>query len=125
MKPTLVILVVGLTPDLLGENTPALSRLAKSGGLRYLDTITPAVTCSVQATFMTGTPPSKHGCVANGWYFKELGEVLFWRQPESLVKGEKIWEAAKKRDPEFTCAKMFWWYNMYSTADWTVAPRPI
>ncbi|MBL4688905.1 MAG: alkaline phosphatase family protein, partial [Nannocystaceae bacterium] len=25
----------------------------------------------------------------------------------------------------FTCAKMFWWYNMYSTADWSVTPRPI
>jgi predicted AlkP superfamily pyrophosphatase or phosphodiesterase len=40
------------------------------------------------------------------------------------VGAEKIWEAAKKKDPNFTCAKMFWWYNMYSSADYSVTPRP-
>jgi predicted AlkP superfamily pyrophosphatase or phosphodiesterase len=40
------------------------------------------------------------------------------------VSGEKVWEAAKRRDPSFTCAKLFWWYNMYATADVTVTPRP-
>jgi predicted AlkP superfamily pyrophosphatase or phosphodiesterase len=41
------------------------------------------------------------------------------------VEGEKIWEAARRRDPRFTCAKLFWWYNMYSTADFAVTPRPL
>jgi predicted AlkP superfamily pyrophosphatase or phosphodiesterase len=27
--------------------------------------------------------------------------------------------------PGFTCAKLFWWYNMYSTADWSITPRPM
>lgn len=125
MHRTIVLLVVGLTPDLIGENTPNLLKLSKEGGQRPLKTITPAVTCSTQATFMTGTLPGDHGCVANGWYFRDLGEVLLWRQPERLVHGEKIWDAAKKRNPEFTCAKMFWWYNMYSSADWSVTPRPL
>jgi len=31
---------------------------------------------------------------------------------------------AKAIDPEFTCANMFWWYNMYSDADYSVTPRP-
>lgn len=125
MRKTLVILVVGLTPELVGENTPNLHRLAGRGGLRPLRTVTPAVTCTVQATLMTGLPPSGHGAVANGWYFRELCEPLFWRQPEHLVAGEKIWEAGRERDPGFTCAKMFWWYNMYTSADWSATPRPI
>jgi predicted AlkP superfamily pyrophosphatase or phosphodiesterase len=125
MTPTLVILVVGLSPDLVGEHTPNLSRLASQGGMRPMKPVLPAVTCSVQSTLMTGVPPSGHGAVANGWYFRDLAEVLLWRQPDMLIDGEMIWEAGRKRDPDFTCAKMFWWYNMYSSADWSATPRPM
>ncbi len=125
MHPTLVILVVGLTPALLGPHTPNLQRLASGGGMRPLQTVLPAVTCTVQSTLVTGLPPSGHGCVANGWYFRDLAEVMLWRQSNRLVDGEKIWDAAKRRDPGFTCAKMFWWYNMYASADWSATPRPM
>ena len=125
MNSTLVILAVGLAPALVGEHTPNLKRLAARGGQRPLATITPAVTCSVQSTLLTGLMPSAHGIVANGWYFRELAEVWLWRQSNRLVAGEKVWEAARKRDPAFTCAQMFWWYNMYSSADWSATPRPM
>lgn len=125
MKQTLVILVVGLSPALVGEHTPHLVRLAKRGGLRPMKAVTPAVTCSAQSTLLTGLMPSEHGIVGNGWYFRDLSEVWLWRQSNHLVNGEKIWEAGKARDSEFTCAKMFWWYNMYSTADWSATPRPM
>ncbi len=69
--------------------------------------------------------PSGHGIVGNGWYFRDLAQVWFWRQANQLVQGEKVWESARRRDPSCTCAKMFWWYNMYSSADWSVTPRPI
>ena len=74
---------------------------------------------------LTGTLPRDHGIVGNGWYFRDLAQVMFWRQSNQLVHGEKVWETARRRDPAFTCAKMFWWFNMYSTADWAVTPRPI
>jgi predicted AlkP superfamily pyrophosphatase or phosphodiesterase len=125
MHATLVILVVGLTPSLVGEHTPNLRRLATQGGMRPLATVTPAVTCTVQSTLLTGLPPSGHGAVANGWYFRDLAEVWLWRQSNRLIAGEKIWEAGKRRDPGFTCAQMFWWYNMYSSADWSATPRPM
>jgi len=69
--------------------------------------------------------PSDHGIVANGWYFRDLAQVWFWRQSNHLVAGEKVWEAARRRDPTFTCAKLFWWYNMYSSVDFSVTPRPL
>ncbi len=125
MHRTLVILVVGLAPNLVGAHTPNLARLASRGAMRPLETVTPAVTCTVQSTLVTGLPPSGHGAVANGWYFRDLSEVLLWRQPNQLVAGEKIWDAAKSRDKDFTCAKMFWWYNMYASADWSATPRPM
>ncbi len=125
MQKTLVILVVGLSPALVGEHTPHLLKLSRRGGLRPLTAVTPAVTCTAQSTLLTGEMPSEHGIVANGWYFRDLSEVWLWRQSNRLVGGEKIWEAGKARDAEFTCAKMFWWYNMYSTADWSATPRPM
>lgn len=125
MQKTLVILVVGLSPALVGEHTPHLLALSKRGAMRPLGAITPAVTCSAQSTLLTGLLPSEHGIVANGWYFRDLSEVWLWRQSNRLVGGEKIWEAGKAINPDFTCAKMFWWYNMYSSADWSATPRPM
>jgi predicted AlkP superfamily pyrophosphatase or phosphodiesterase len=125
MHRTLVLDVVGLSPDLLGDATPHLNALRERGTVRALTGITPAVTCPVQSTFATGSMPREHGIVANGWYFRDLAEVWLWRQSNTLVAGEKIWDAARKRDPAFTCAKLFWWYNMYSSADYTVTPRPM
>ena len=125
MRPTVVILVVGFAPRHLGPHTPRLHAFARAGAVRPLATITPAVTCSVQATFMTGSLPRDHGVVANGWLFRDLMEIWLWRQSNRLVSGEKIWEAGKRRDPAFTTANLFWWYNMAASHDIGVTPRPI
>lgn len=125
MRRTLVINVAGLTESMIGENTPNLHKLKTTGQLGYIETITPAVTCSVQATFLTGEMPDRHGIVANGWFDQQYNEIWFWRQSNRLIKGEKVWEAAKKINPKFSCANMFWWYNMATTADFAVTPRPM
>ena len=124
MTPTLVLNVVGLTPGLL-EHAPNLQGLAREGAVRPLTTVLPAVTTTVQSTMLTGSLPCDHGIVANGWYFRDLSEIWLWRQSNRLVHGEKVWEAAKRRDPAFTCAQLFWWYNMYASVDIAVTPRPM
>jgi predicted AlkP superfamily pyrophosphatase or phosphodiesterase len=124
MKPVLVLDVVGLTPRLL-EHMPRLRALAADGFQATLGTVLPAVTCSVQSTFLTGEPPSVHGVVGNGWYFRELGEVLLWRQHNALVGGEKLWHTARARRPGFTVANVCWWYAMGADVNWTVTPRPV
>ncbi len=125
MQQTLVLNVVGLTPALIGQHTPALRAFRDAHAVRPLRTILPAVTCSVQSTFLTGKLPREHGVVGNGWYFRDLSQVWLWRQSNQLVAGEKLWDEAKRRDPSFTVAKLFWWYNMYSSADISVTPRPM
>jgi len=122
---TAILNVVGLTPRLLGENAPCLTAAAKSGGLIRVRPVLPALTCSAQSTYLTGLPPSGHGCVANGWYDRTLAEHHFWKQSNHLVQGPKLWERCRERRPGFTCAKLFWWYNMYATADWSITPRPM
>jgi predicted AlkP superfamily pyrophosphatase or phosphodiesterase len=125
MHPTLVLNVVGLTPELVGPHTPELARFRDAHAARPLGTVTPAVTCSAQATFLTGLLPREHGIVGNGWYFRDLSQIFFWRQSNALVHGDKVWDEAKRRDPSFRAAKLFWWYNMYSSADVSLTPRPM
>jgi predicted AlkP superfamily pyrophosphatase or phosphodiesterase len=125
MRPLIVLNVVGLARRFIGRATPNIARLAARGGLRNLATITPAVTCTVQSTMLTGLRPDAHGIVGNGWYFRDLGEVFLWRQSNRLVAGEKVWDAAKRRESSFTCANLFWWYAMHASTDIAVTPRPI
>jgi predicted AlkP superfamily pyrophosphatase or phosphodiesterase len=120
-----VLDVVGLTPGLLGPSTPRLSAFAARGAAVPVGHVLPAVTCSVQATYLTGLPPAGHGVVGNGWYVRDDCEVRFWRQSNRLVEGEKLWETARRSDPSLTCANLFWWFNMYSSADVSVTPRPM
>ncbi len=124
MKKTVVIDVVGLSSSLIGEHTPFLQKYVAKKNLSLIEPMLPAVTTSVQSTYVTGKWPSEHGIVGNGWYDREDCEIKFWKQSNKLVHAEKIWEKAKKEDPSFTCSTMFWWYNMYSSADFSVTPRP-
>jgi len=124
VQRTVVLNIVGLTQALLGgPHTPRLNALLPNS--IPIQTLTPAVTCAVQATYLTGRMPASHGIVGNGWYFRDLNEVLFWRQSNSLIQGEKIWDAARRRDPAFTVANTFWWYAMNTGADYTLTPRPL
>lgn len=124
MQKTVVIDIVGLSSGLIGEHTPFLQKYTQSRSVHTIQPMLPAVTTSVQSTYVTGKWPSEHGIVGNGWYDRTDCEIKFWKQSNKLVSGEKIWDQAKRIDPSFTCAKMFWWYNMYSTADYSVTPRP-
>ncbi len=123
--PTAVILVVGLSQSLIGDDCPRIRDFAKAGVVRRMKPVLPAVTCSVQSSMLTGLMPAGHGIVGNGWYDRELSEVLFWKQSNKLVSGEKVWDTAKQRDPAVTTLNMFWWFNMYSSATWSVTPRPM
>ncbi len=123
MKRLVVLNVVGLTPRAL-RRAPRLGQLAAGGFRAALEPVFPAVTCPAQATMLTGLLPREHGVVGNGWWHDDLAEILFWRQSNRLVAGEKVWESGRQRSPKFTCANLFWWFAMYSSADVTLTPRP-
>jgi predicted AlkP superfamily pyrophosphatase or phosphodiesterase len=137
MQRTAVINVVGLTESLVGEHTPRIREFAQRGAITRVAPVFPAVTCTAQSTYLTGLPPSLHGIVGNGWYHRELAEVQFWKQSNHLVHGRKLWDDLRELEPgsppvthhgsraPFTCAKLFWWFNMYSTADYSITPRPM
>jgi predicted AlkP superfamily pyrophosphatase or phosphodiesterase len=125
MNRLAVINVVGLTESLIGEHTPRIAEFLKRGALAQITPAFPAVTCVAQSNYLTGKLPCEHGVVGNGWFNRELAEVQFWKQSNHLVQGKKIWDELHAGDPKFTCANCFWWFNMYSSVDYSITPRPI
>lgn len=125
--PLILVNAVGLTKRLL-EFAPRLKSLAERGWCRTLREVVPAVTCTAQATILTGEPPDGHGVVANGWYFRDTGEVRFWQQSNALIEAEPLYVTARKRAAEhgrvFRSAKLFWWFNQGAQVDLSVTPKP-
>src|SRR5438874_13511435 len=122
-----LINAVGLTPALL-PHAPGLRALAEAGWMRPLREAVPAVTCTAQATLLTGQTAEQHGIVGNGWLFRDTGEVRFWQQSNRLIQAEPIYATARRRAAEqgraFRCAKLFWWFNQGAAVDLSVTPKP-
>ncbi len=127
MNRLAVINVVGLTEALIGEHTPRITGFFKNGASAQISPAFPAVTCAAQSNYLTGKVPSEHGIVGNGWYNRELAEVHFWKQSNHVVQSPKIWDALKSvtGNQQLKIANCFWWYNMYSSVDYSITPRPI
>lgn len=126
MNRVAVLNVVGLTNSLLGKDTPRIREFARRGHRAAIAPAFPAVTCTAQATYLTGQTPARHGIVGNGWYDRTLAEVQFWKQSNHVVAAPKLWEDLRATlGSSFTCAQLFWWYNMYAAVDYSLTPRPI
>lgn len=96
--------------------------------MRSLREVVPAVTCTAQASILTGKPPDGHGIVGNGWLFRDTREVRFWQQSNALLQAEPIYVTARRlarqRGETFTTAKLFWWFNQGAAVDYSVTPKP-
>src|SRR5207302_5946385 len=99
LQPLILINAVGLTRRLLAH-APRLERLTESGWVRSLEEVMPAVTCTAQASILTGRLPQEHGIVGNGWLFRETGEIRFWQQSNALIQAEPIYATARRRAAE-------------------------
>ena len=113
MKRVCIINVVGLTQELLAY----APRIAQLGKHRVWTPPVPAVTCTVQATMLTGRMPDEHGIVGNGWYDRSSAEVRFWQQSNRLISGELLYHGIET-------AKMFWWFNQHSGVRYSATPKP-
>lgn len=126
-EPLVIINAVGLTTRLL-PHAPRLAALAAQSWSTPFREVIPAVTCTAQATLLTGRLPDQHGIVANGWLFRDTNEVRFWQQSNQLIQCEPLYATAKRRAAavgrDISIAKLFWWYNQGAAADWSVTPKP-
>ena len=129
MNRLAVINVVGLTEALIGEHTPRIAEFRRRGVLAHIAPAFPAVTCTAQSNYLTGKTPSEHGIVGSGWFNRELSEVQFWKQSNHIVQSPKIWDALREQSEivnrKSSIVNLFWWFNMYSSVDYSITPRPI
>jgi len=127
VQPLIVLNTVGLTARHL-PLAPRLHALAQAGWSRPLAETLPAVTCTAQASMLTGKSPQEHGIVGNGWLFRDTMEVRFWQQSNHLLQAEPVYVTARnlaqKQGRTFRCAKLFWWFNQGAQVDISVTPKP-
>jgi predicted AlkP superfamily pyrophosphatase or phosphodiesterase len=123
-KHTIVVDVVGLELEHLTSGLlPNIAKLAEGGETAKLEPVFPAVTCTAQASILTGKYPRDHGIVSNGLYDRDAYNVSFWEQPSSLVGAERAWDIGKRKGAK--TAVLFWQNTMYANSDIVVTPRPI
>ena len=69
VKHILVIDIVGLEGRHISEETtPNIFNISQNGEISDLQTVFPAVTCTVQSSLLSGSYPEVHGIISNGLY---------------------------------------------------------
>lgn len=125
-KHLIVVDIAGLEPGLISEDrTPNICSLSAKGEFARVRPVFPAVTCTSQASMLSGTYPRQHGIISNGLYDRQTHTVSFWEQSSSLVQAEKVWDIAKRGGSGRTTAVLFWQNTMYADADIVLTPRPL
>ncbi|WNC12960.1 alkaline phosphatase family protein [Brevibacillus brevis] len=126
-KHVVVLDMISLQPKHLRdpECTPHIQKIIAEGQHAKIRPVFPAVTGTVQATYLTGKPPNEHGIICNGLPDRDYKEITMWNQTMVPIQGEKLWEKLKKQDPQATTAVLFWQFSKLSTADYVVTPGPI
>jgi len=126
--PTHVVVIdlVGAVPQHFDEPAlfPELARLFRTGGVRALEPVFPAVTCPVQVSMVTGTLPSQHGVIANGLFDRLERKPTLWTWPASKIERPPVWEMLRKRMPRARTAVMFFQGLKATTADIYINPHP-
>jgi len=119
----LLLSIPGLRQEDLAR-MPTLQALAGVGDCVPLDPGFPAVTCPVQATLTTGTPPAAHGIVANGLYDRGSHHLEMWISPDGVHRSPRIWAQLKLARPELRTAAWFLLQSKHATADLVCLPAP-
>ncbi len=116
--------VPGLRPrDIDKTNTPTLYDWANRGVMAEMVPTFPCVTSCVQASMFTGTPPAKHGIIANGFYHRDRREVEMWTGWNNLIEAPQIWNALRAKG--LTSAAWHAQNIKGAAADFIVTPAPI
>jgi len=110
---------------LLVIEVAGLSNGPKVAGLEWhnIQSVFPALTCTVQASFRTASFPKTHGMVANGRFLRTLQRPMFWEQSAALVEGPRIWTNFRNRGKRV--GMLFWQQSLGETVDLLLSPAPI
>jgi predicted AlkP superfamily pyrophosphatase or phosphodiesterase len=125
MNYSILLDVVGLEQKHLDSGLlPNIAKITENGEVGKLEPTFPAVTCSVQASILSGKYPREHGIISNGLYDRSTFNVSFWEQSSSLVQSQRAWDTVRQKNTKKT-GVLFWQNTMYANSDIVVTPRPI
>ena len=131
-KHVIVIDVIGLEHEHLNSGlVPNIAALAEAGESAKMEPTFPAVTCTVQASILTGKYPNEHGIIANGFYDRGSHTVSFWEQSSALVQTDRVWDTLKREKKSFgssldiKTAALFFQNTMFANSDAVITPRPL
>ena len=125
MNYSILLDVVGLEQKHLDSGLlPNIAKITENGEVGKLEPTFPAVTCSVQASILSGKYPREHGIISNGFYDRNAFDVSFWEQSSSLVQSQRVWDTVRQKNTKKT-GVLFWQNTMYANSDIVVTPRPI
>lgn len=85
----------------------------------------PCVTWPAQATQLTGTRPHEHGVVANGFFWRERGQVEMWTAANHVIQRPQIWDLLRAADPPLKSLAWFPMLSKESGADVVCMPAPV
>jgi predicted AlkP superfamily pyrophosphatase or phosphodiesterase len=130
VKYTIVLDIVGLEYDHLESGlVPNISKIANMGESAKMEPVFPAVTCTVQASILSGAYPNQHGIISNGLYDRNNYTTSFWEQSNALVQTDRIWDIIKRNtsssSSSIKTAVLFWQNTMYARSDIVMTPRPL
>ena len=124
MKKLIVLDIVGLSKKHYDQIKPKnISKILEHGSVSSFQPSFPAVTCSVQASIFSGTYPSEHGIISNGYYDQILKHVSFWEQSSNLVNSPRIWDILKQNMPDFKSGLLFLQNSLYANSDVVITPK--
>jgi len=107
------------------SSMPKLCGLTDAGSFATLQPSFPCVTCPVQANMTTGKRPDGHGVVANGFFWRDKGQVEMWTSPNDCIDSPQIWDLISHHPDEPTSAVWFPLHSKMSEADYVCTPAPI
>ena len=126
MKKLIILDIVGLSKDQFEKiKLKNIARILGNGSFSSFEPSFPAVTCSVQASIFSGTYPSEHGIISNGYFDKISKQISFWEQPSDLVQKPRIWDVLKSKDQNFSTGLLFLQNSLYANSDVIITPKPI
>ncbi len=125
MAPHLIFLSV---PGLRASDVlqmPHLRDLVAEGDQAVLTPGFPCVTWPVQAEMLSGCRPDQHGVVANGFYWRQTGQIEMWTAGNDKIERPQIWDLLHQADPPLNSAVWFPMLSKGCGADYVCMPAPI
>ena len=123
-RPLILLSIPGLREKDIAL-MPHLREMTAGGEIAEFTPSFPCVTCPVQAAMTTGRPPSGHGVVANGFYWRQSHRAEMWTSGNDCIQSPQLWDILSHHDEALKSAVWFPLHSKGCEAAYVCTPAPI